>query len=234
MRRNLLAIVAVSTLVACSTRTWPNVTSTPSGAELALARRPADCKIEFYRTRPPDRPYDEVAALHFEGSIASTPAVAHGMLRREACALGADAIFVTHEFLPASLVMEATALSYRDTREKHRADAAQRKAAGDAQPVEARHPGDAAEAPPLTAAAAAAKEEHARKNGRPRAAGYVQAFTHGTVIVHSIADRQGDEVDVLGNGVWLWVASKPSGGWRKVWLIDDRKGWVDDTSIEVR
>lgn len=222
MRRTLLAAALLA--VACTSRTWPNVTTTPSGPELALAPRPADCKVEFYRTRPPDRPYDEVAALHFEGSLADTPATAHEAVRRQACALGADAVFVTHELVPSSLAMEATALSYRDAREQHRAEAAQRQAAADAQAAERRRAADAA---------LAKRKEACGRNERASAAGYLPATAKEIAIVHARADRLSGVVQTVARGACVWVAPGGSGGWRRVWLGADARGWMEEGSLDL-
>ena len=107
-----LALVALVALAAgCST-----VTVTPSGLGTHPAARPDGCTIEFIRTRPPERPYDELASLHWSGTMKDA-AAAQEDLRARACALGADAAIVTRDYIPytqnASGVMTITVIRYR-------------------------------------------------------------------------------------------------------------------------
>jgi hypothetical protein len=89
-----------------------NLTVTPSGRSLALEARKVDCVIEFFRTRPPDRPFDEVATLHLSGNVDAWDA--QERIRRSACEIGADAIVVTRDYAWGS--MTGTAVSYPDVR----------------------------------------------------------------------------------------------------------------------
>lgn len=102
-----LALLAAS----CS-----HVSVSPAGSSPSLAARPAGCALEFLRTKAPERPYDEVAALHWEGTMRGAEA-AQEELRQRACALGADAAIVTRDYVPytqnASGFMTVTAIKYR-------------------------------------------------------------------------------------------------------------------------
>jgi hypothetical protein len=116
MRRlDLLATAAVSALLgACATA---NITVTASGHALDLAPRKADCVVEFHRTRAPERPFDEIATLHLQGANLDAWEAQEEM-RRRACALGADAIVVTRDYMGigSSVVMIGTAVSYAELR----------------------------------------------------------------------------------------------------------------------
>jgi len=93
-----------------------SVAVTPSGLGLYPAARPAGCTIEFIRTKAPERPYDELASLHWEGTMKGA-AAAQEDVRARACALGADAVVVTRDYVPytqnATGVMTGTAIKYR-------------------------------------------------------------------------------------------------------------------------
>ena len=100
----------------------PRVTVNDAGTGLRLKPRPADCHVEFFRTRPPEQPYDEIAALYLDAG-ASDVAAAQELLRAEACVLGADAVVVTREYSPL-VGMAASAVSYRELRERRAKEAA--------------------------------------------------------------------------------------------------------------
>jgi hypothetical protein len=93
-----------------------HVAVTASGSGATLAARPAGCSIEFIRTKAPERPYDEVATLHWEGTLQGAEG-AQEALREKACALGADAAVVTRDYVPytqnATGFMTVTAIKYR-------------------------------------------------------------------------------------------------------------------------
>jgi hypothetical protein len=123
-RGNALLVAALAACVAPSAGVQARdsrVTVLDSGSGLKLGARPANCRIEFLRTRPPEQPYDEVATLHVHG-FAVNAARAQELLRAEACALGADAVFVVREYTDV-LPMVATALSYREPRLQREAEA---------------------------------------------------------------------------------------------------------------
>lgn len=94
---------------------------TPSGTGLAAAPRPADCQIEFLRSKRPDRAYDEIAALHASGTSSFTsPGRLQEAVRSKACSVGADAVIVTQDFVPppdpgrGAPYMTGTAIKYRE------------------------------------------------------------------------------------------------------------------------
>ena len=108
-RRAALGLLALAT--ACS-----HVGVTPAGNGVTAAARSPGCNVEFFRTKPPERPYDELATLHWEGTWKSAEA-AQEDLRAQACALGADAVVVTRDYIPytqnATGVMTVAAIKYR-------------------------------------------------------------------------------------------------------------------------
>jgi len=103
-------LAGVALLIACA-----SVEVTPAGRGLAAKARPADCAVEFLRTKAPDRPYDELAGLHAKGgSNLATAAELQEEMRATACALGADAVIVTRDYIPRSALMTGTAVKYRE------------------------------------------------------------------------------------------------------------------------
>ena len=93
------------------------VSVTPSGNGVTAAPKPLGCTMEFLRTKAPDRPYDELASIDFQGSNFHSATDAQKYVREEACKLGADAVLITREFVPGSMkrtsMMSATAVKYR-------------------------------------------------------------------------------------------------------------------------
>lgn len=102
---------------------------TPSGASIELERRPVQCRIEFFRLRPPERPFDEVATLHFRsaGLDADLGGAlgAQELMRERACRIGAHAVVVTQDYAlggmrqamsPGEAIMTGTAIAYRGYR----------------------------------------------------------------------------------------------------------------------
>jgi hypothetical protein len=90
------------------------VTVTPAGP-LTAPPRAEGCQVEFFRSKVPDRPYDELAGLHAEGGM-SAGAVQEKM-RAKACEVGADAVLVTRDYVPGTkyvpALMTGTAVKYR-------------------------------------------------------------------------------------------------------------------------
>jgi len=80
----------------------PRVSVVPSGNGLTAPSKPVGCPMPFLRSAPADRPYDELASLHYTTALfhAGDPGEAQAALRDQACALGADAVLVTREFVP--------------------------------------------------------------------------------------------------------------------------------------
>jgi hypothetical protein len=110
MRRLRPCVLALLLVAGCA----PVVSVTPAG-KLTAPPRPANCAIEFFRSKVPERPYDELAGLHSERGT-SAGAVQDAM-RAKACELGADAVIVTRDYVPGSknvaAVMTGTAIKYR-------------------------------------------------------------------------------------------------------------------------
>lgn len=116
-RRNMAfgavaGLTAASVLLGCS---GPRVTMLPSSGEQVRATpKPADCTIQFLRTKV-DRPYEEVAALHAAGgdTFKDGPDDFQRALQAKACELGADAVLVTDDFSGYGGVMNVVAIKYR-------------------------------------------------------------------------------------------------------------------------
>jgi hypothetical protein len=96
MRFALPVLVA---LAGCST---PRITVVPSGSGVSAPAKAADCSLSFLRTPPRDRPYDELASLHYTTTLywEGDPVAAQDAMRERACRLGADAVLVVQEFVP--------------------------------------------------------------------------------------------------------------------------------------
>lgn len=99
-----------------------SVRVTDSGSGVMAPPKPESCSIPFLRTKAPDRPYVEVAALHYGGGMyrLGDPADAESAIRARACTLGADAVVVTRDFVPGVAgqygsppFMSATAIVYQ-------------------------------------------------------------------------------------------------------------------------
>jgi len=140
LRATLAALLSAA---ACTTTTplglrvshQATVVATPSGSGVLLERRPSNCDVEFFRLRPPDRPFDEVATLHFGGGLGDGPLAAQDLMRAKACSLGAHAVVVTRDHLAGS--MTGTAIAYRGHQAKDvgQPDPAPAKAAGTRPPL---------------------------------------------------------------------------------------------------
>jgi hypothetical protein len=103
MRVRISVSCLVAFLVACSA--IPVVTVVPSGSGVSAPAKDAGCSLPVLRAMPADRPFDELASLHYttEGLFTSgDPAAAQDAIRAKACALGADAVIVTREFVPGA------------------------------------------------------------------------------------------------------------------------------------
>lgn len=70
---------------------------TPSEGAAAFSPRPKGCPLEFLR-KPPQRPYQELGELQAHVT-APPPGGAQEVLRDDACALGADAVILTRNFV---------------------------------------------------------------------------------------------------------------------------------------
>ncbi len=203
-----IAVASIAVVVGCASS---KTAVTPSGAELSIAPRPPGCRVEFYRAKPPERPFDEVATLHYESIGGTTVDQAQEAMREKACAVGADAVVVTRDLVLGSMV--GVAISYRDAREKHRVDAALRRAAQvefDKQMAERRR----------------------QWPGVPD--GFVPARVVAPSLIYALADRRAHVEGDLAPGAEVWVDPKPSDGWRRVFVTAGKRGWIEDGAVEPR
>jgi len=111
----VVMLLAATALAGCA----PWVTVMPSGTGVGAAPKVRDCRIDFFRTKV-ERPYEEFAALRVAGSTWDGPEDLQEAMRTKACELGADAVFVTQEFLETETAgvvhrtMNGVAIRYRD------------------------------------------------------------------------------------------------------------------------
>ena len=103
----VVMLAALVFIAACSF-----VRITPTGNGLTVQPRPRNCQIEFFHTKAPERLYDELAAFH---ASFGEPKELQEEMRVNACQLGADAVIVTREYVPADQSMAGTAVKYRET-----------------------------------------------------------------------------------------------------------------------
>jgi hypothetical protein len=107
--RSLALPICAAVLAACA----PTVRLIQSGP-MQAARRP-DCRIDFFRAKQPERAFDEIAVLQYDGRAVDLLALQE-VMRKRACAAGADAVVVTREYVAVSgrASMIGTAIRYRD------------------------------------------------------------------------------------------------------------------------
>jgi hypothetical protein len=113
----LAAFVAAISTAGC-VLVGPKVQVTLSRPMAERSRlKPADCALEFYRTKSPDRPYDEVATVHYVAVNGAEPTAAQAAIQAKVCELGGDAVVVTRErymgYGDGGTEVTATALLYR-------------------------------------------------------------------------------------------------------------------------
>jgi hypothetical protein len=99
----------------------PEVRVTPSRAAAATAQpKPANCPLDFYRTKAPDRPYDEIAAVHYIAVNGAEPGAAQVAIQAKVCELGGDGVIITRErylgYKQGGTEVTATAVQYRPAR----------------------------------------------------------------------------------------------------------------------
>lgn len=224
MRRRPALLAALAVLGGCAhlqQEERGRVTVTPAGTSLGLAPRPADCTVEVLRTKAPERAYDEVATLHYDLAQGTDAAAAQEDLRRQACALGADAIMVTRDFVPGGwsgppATMTGTAISYRDARERHRAERVQREAAR------------------RKAEQERARELERRYGARPPGVpdDFGPAVLLRPVLVRAAPARTSFVVGQLGARKVVWVSPTTTKGHRFV-LAPEVSGFVEEDEIEL-
>ena len=112
--RTIRPLALAAALAGCA---GGHVTVLPTGTSPVLyPSRGPDCRVEFYRVKPPDRPCDEIAALNLQGPLQQTVVQAQEAMRKEACGIGADVVVITRDFavLSNGVTMIGSALRYRD------------------------------------------------------------------------------------------------------------------------
>ncbi len=197
--------LAAALAAACATP-GSNVVATPSGLGVKSERRPVNCKIDFYRTKPPDRAYDEIATLHYEGRGPAD--VAQDNMRAKACQLGAHAVIVSRDYVAgvrSSLgvvvgVMTGTAIVYRGL------------TASDA---------GLPDPPPPPRATLCSKE------------GLVAATLRQAATLRDGAYPGASFIHYIDAGVEVCAADRSTGGYRQVRLPDGRTGYVTESAVEI-
>jgi hypothetical protein len=144
-----IAALLLPLAAACTT-----VGVTDSGSGKKFAPRPAECRVDFFRTKPPETAYDEIATVHWQGTLVGAEG-AQEDLRRKACELGADAVVVIRDYVPGTQhsmgVMTGTAIRYRGPRPPESAPASAAPGAGAAASVDGLVPATARESTVLRA-----------------------------------------------------------------------------------
>jgi hypothetical protein len=107
-----LSLALASGPLACGS---VSVKPSPSGA--TAEARPRDCTVEFLRAAP-ERTHEQLGELYSYYSHVVQPG---DVLREQACALGADAVIVTRDFLvstsrgPDRKLVAGIAIRYTDS-----------------------------------------------------------------------------------------------------------------------
>jgi hypothetical protein len=108
--RSLRPTLGLLLATACS-----HVGVLPAGPHSILPARPGECDIEFVGRAWPDRPYDKVAVIMWDSTWYGEMTAIED-IRRQACALGADAVVMNREYVaysgnPGQVI--ATAIKFR-------------------------------------------------------------------------------------------------------------------------
>lgn len=107
--------IAIGLATLSMTGCVPQVHYSPAMPGLLAKPKAQSCRIEFLRSKLPERPYDELGGLFVEGS--TEPEELQAALSRKACELGADAVLITRDYTPAfgrvPATMTGTAVRYR-------------------------------------------------------------------------------------------------------------------------
>jgi len=91
--------IAIGLVALGMTGCVPQVHYSPAVAGILPKPKAQSCRIEFFRSKAPDRPYDELGGLYVEGS--TEPEDLQTAMSRRACELGADAVLITRDYTPA-------------------------------------------------------------------------------------------------------------------------------------
>jgi hypothetical protein len=201
MRPRALA-VALATFGCASS----NLIVTPSGSGLHPEARPTNCHVEFFRTKPPERPYDELAAFHFTGNQFITPTDAQERLRIEACRIGAHAVVVNRDYLLS--MMTGTAIVYRGAIAK---DAGQRD-------------------PPVTSGP---QPESWMKRACSRELDALAARLRVAATLRDGPEAAASFLTYIDADATVCASARPTGAFRKVILSDGRTGYVADSALEL-
>ncbi len=94
-RKPFRVLAAAPLLLLATACASTSVTVTPAEKPVATEAKPANCRIEFYRTSKPDWPYDELATIRIYAG--NDTEAEYRTAREQACALGADAVIVKNE-----------------------------------------------------------------------------------------------------------------------------------------
>jgi hypothetical protein len=180
---------------------------TPSGADVHPERRPVNCHIDFFHTKSPERPYDEIATLHFTGMVSIGPTAAQDRMRVEACRLGAHAVIVNREY--ALSMMTGTAIVYRG---------AIAKDAGQPDP-----------APPSSAP----EPEGWMKRICARDMDPIAARVRGTATLREEPEATAPWVTYVDADAVVCAAGRATGLYRKVVLSDGRSGYLAESALEL-
>jgi hypothetical protein len=117
MSHRLTPALFLALAVGSATTGCGSVSVKPSSGVAKAEPRPRDCTVEFLRGAP-ERTHDELGELYSYYSRVVEP---QDVLRERACALGADAVIVTRDFListskgPDRKVVAGIAIKYRDS-----------------------------------------------------------------------------------------------------------------------
>ncbi len=115
----------------------PSVRFAPAGSAQVGPAKPQDCSLEFFRTKSPERAYDEIGAVQ----VSSKPGAGtldgfQELIRKKGCELGGDAVIVTRDFSAAEGAMIGTVVRYRSSAPAAAAPAADAPDAPDSEPSE--------------------------------------------------------------------------------------------------
>jgi hypothetical protein len=204
--RHPLAAVGLLSLAACAAFYPHKLALTEAGSGVTAAPRPTGCRVEFHRTKAPERAYDELATMHFTATYAASAVEAQEMMRAKACELGADAVIVTRDYIGG--VMTGTAVSYPELREGHRVEYAVR-----------------------AARIRAEFEKGVEGLGRPPnlPPGYVPARARRDTTLRVMAG--GEPTAGIAAGQFLWV-EPGARAFRRAVVGDGHSGYVEEEALE--
>jgi hypothetical protein len=181
---------------------------TPSGADIHPERRPVNCHIEFLRTKSPERPYDEIATLHFVGAVPIGPAEAQERMRVEACRLGAHAVVVSRDY--ALSMMTGTAIVYRGAIAR-----------------------DAGQPDPVPPPPSGPEPEGWMKRICTRDMDPLAARVRAAAALRDEPEATASTVTYVDADAVVCAAGRATGLYRKVVLSDGRSGYLAESALEL-